>query len=108
MVARLVEDHENARALAAGLGGIRGLAVDAEAVQTNMVAFDVQEPGWDAAGLVGALAAVGLLSNAMGPRRIRLVTHKDVPAADVPEALDRIERVLRSGPGGGARAQVYG
>jgi threonine aldolase len=108
MVDRLAEDHENARRLAVGLQDIRELTVETETIQTNIVAFDLEDSRWDAARFAGALGAAGLLCNAMGPRKIRLVTHKDVAAADVPEALDRIEGVLRAGPAAGPKATVYG
>src|SRR5215210_6762438 len=34
-------DHENARRLAEGLANLRGISIDAEKVQTNIVIFDV-------------------------------------------------------------------
>lgn len=110
MVARLAEDHQNAARLAAGLGGLPGLEVDPEGVETNIVAFRVADPRWDAPGLAAALRAAGVLCNAMGPRAVRMVTHKDVVRADVDEALDRVEGALRAGPGAGAgrAAPVYG
>ncbi|HSH70047.1 MAG TPA: low-specificity L-threonine aldolase [Deferrisomatales bacterium] len=95
MVDRLAEDHANARELARGLAEMPGLGLDLETVQTNMVLFEVVDPTWDAPALVAALAKVGVLCGAFGPRQIRLVTHNDVAAADVAEALDRIEGVLR-------------
>ncbi len=95
MVERLAEDHANARELARGLMGMDGLRLELETVQTNMVLFEVVDPAWDAPALVAALAQVGVLCGAFGPRRIRLVTHNDVATQDVPEALDRIEGVLR-------------
>ncbi len=97
MVDRLAEDHANARELAGGLASVGGLRVDLDTVQTNMVLFEVADPAWDAASLVAALEGVGVLCSAFGPRQIRLVTHCDVAAADVPEALDRIEGVLGRG-----------
>ncbi|HEY3368051.1 MAG TPA: low-specificity L-threonine aldolase [Symbiobacteriaceae bacterium] len=108
MVNRLAEDHANAQTLAKGLATIAGLSVDMESVQTNMVMFDVLDPRWDAATLAGAVSRAGTLCNGMAARRIRLVTHKDVTAADIPEALDRIERVLKAGPDAGTKAVVYG
>ncbi len=95
MVDRLAEDHTNARELARGLMGMDGLRLELETVQTNMVLFEVVDPAWDAPALLAALARIGVLCGAFGPRQIRLVTHNDVAAEDVPEALDRIERVLK-------------
>lgn len=98
MIDRLAEDHANARRLARGLQEIAGLEVDLETVQTNMVMFDILDPRWDGRSLAQALTRAGVICNENGPRRIRLVTHKDVAAEDIPEALDRIEQVLKAGP----------
>ena len=97
MVDRLTEDHDNAKTLARGLQDIPGLFV-AEDVETNMVLFDVVDERWEAAPFTGALQRVQLLCNAVSPGRIRLVTHKEISERDIPEALDRIDRVLRAGP----------
>lgn len=98
MVDRLAEDHANARTLAAGLLEIAGLTVDMDSVQTNMVMCDVLDDRWDGPSLAGALNASGVLCGDSGPRRIRFVTHKDVAAADIPEALGRIAGVAKEGP----------
>lgn len=98
MVDRLADDHANARRLAEGIANIPGLAVNMETVQTNMVAVEITDPRWTAPALVQALRAEGVLCNDTGPRRIRLVTHKDVTAADVELALDAFARVVKAGP----------
>jgi threonine aldolase len=108
MIDRLAEDHANARRLADGLSLISGLQVERETVQTNMVMVDILDSRWEATVLSGALARAGVLCNAVGPRRIRLVTHKDVTAEDVAEALDRMERVFKAGPAGGEQGHLYG
>jgi threonine aldolase len=84
-VARLADDHVNARRLAEGLQGLPGVKV--QAPQTNMVFVDV-EPA-RASGLVGRLRERGVL--ATGLYRLRLVTHLDVSAGDI----DRAIRVMR-------------
>jgi threonine aldolase len=84
-VARLADDHANARRLADGLQGLPGVKV--QAPQTNMVFVDV-EPA-RASGLVGRLRERGVL--ATGLYRLRLVTHVDVSAGDI----DRAIRVMR-------------
>ncbi|HYF76591.1 MAG TPA: low-specificity L-threonine aldolase [Symbiobacteriaceae bacterium] len=107
MVDRLAEDHENAKTLARGLNEIPGLRVDLATVQTNMIMFDIDDPRWNEESLAGAMTRAGVVCNANGPRRIRLVTHKDVSAADVAEALDRTARVVKVGPDGGAAGHTY-
>jgi threonine aldolase len=89
-VKRLEEDHANARRLARGLAGIRGVELEAEP-ETNMVLFRVP----DVARFVRETRARGVLINAIGPHTLRAVTHLDVSGADVDAALERIREVLR-------------
>jgi threonine aldolase len=87
-VERLAEDHARARRLAAGLRDL-GLAVEGEP-ETNMVMFRVE----DTLGFLRAIQERGLLINPMAPGRFRAVTHLDVGAEDVEEALARLRRTL--------------
>jgi threonine aldolase len=87
-VARLVDDHRNARRLAAGL---RELGADVEGEpETNIVMFGVR----DAAAFARAARERGVLVNAMAPGRFRAVTHLDVSADDVEEALARLRPAM--------------
>jgi threonine aldolase len=83
-VTRLAEDHRHARRLAAGLRAL-GATVEGEP-ETNIVMFGVPR-----AGSFAADARVrGVLVNAVAPGRFRAVTHLDVSAEDVEEALERL------------------
>ena len=86
-VARLAEDHANARRLAAGIRQIDGLRLDPDVVETNMVFFHV-DPAWGtAAEFAAALLARGLAMVVAGPTRLRTVTHLDVDQQAVDQAL---------------------
>ena len=87
-VARLAEDHANARRLATGIEKL-GLPVR-PAPETNMVMFDVA----DTMGLLRATRARDLLINPTGPGRFRAVTHLDVSSSDVDEAVHRLDEAL--------------
>jgi threonine aldolase len=87
-VDRLLDDHRNARLLGEALGQIPGLAVDLPGVETNIVMVDVNEPLPPAAAFAAALRARGVLCLALGPRRLRLVTHLDVSRADCQRAVE--------------------
>jgi threonine aldolase len=93
-VARLAEDHANARVLAEGLAGAGGLAVRGP-VETNIVLLDTGASGRGAADLCAALGAAGVRALAIAPTTIRLVTHLDVTRADVEDAV-RIARAVVS------------
>ncbi len=92
MVARLAEDHRNARRLAEGLAGLPGIRLDPERVQTNIVIFRVGRPG-GVAELVEGCRARKVLVHAVGPSAIRCVTHKDVDAEDIERALAAIREI---------------
>ncbi|NVJ04781.1 low-specificity L-threonine aldolase [Myxococcus sp. AM001] len=91
-VERLADDHANARRLAAGLAELPGVKVDASWVETNMVFAEFSRPALE---MVAQLEQHGVLTNPAGaPRTLRLVTHLDVSAADIDEALQRIRRAV--------------
>jgi threonine aldolase len=88
-VARLADDHANALLLAEGLSAHAGVELVTKP-ETNMVLFRVP----DAAGVVQRAAARGVRLGAVSAERIRAVTHLDVSAADVREAVRVIGAVL--------------
>jgi len=84
MVQRLADDHRRARRLAeeiserwpeAGLGP--------ESVRTNIVIFVHRDPF----GLIGRLKGHGVLADSTAPRRVRLVTHRDIDDECVDRAI---------------------
>jgi threonine aldolase len=93
-VERLAEDHANARELAAGLCQIRGVRLEPETIDTNLVYFHLEPGRCTANELVERLCARGILMHATGPRSIRAVTHLDVTAADVQETIEAIAAEL--------------
>lgn len=89
--ARLVEDHANARRLAELLAASGRFLLDPAEVQTNIVIADLAPEAPSADELVRRARARGVLLNAIGPRRVRLVTHLDVDRA----ACERAAEILR-------------
>lgn len=89
-VERLAEDHRNARLLAGDLAKIP--EVKLEPVETNIVVFELTKT--PAERLVTELRKRNILAIAIGPRRIRLVTHLDVTRTDILEATGAIQEIL--------------
>ncbi len=77
---RLHVDHANARLLAEALASIGSVAIDLDAVETNIVVFKLTG-GLSAADLVQRLKSRGILASAFASDAIRLVTHLDVDRA---------------------------
>jgi threonine aldolase len=93
-VARLAEDHANARRLAERLAELPGLLVAPAAVESNIVMVDLAPALPPADELVARLASRGVWCFAFGPRRIRLCTHLDVDAAACARAADAFAAAL--------------
>ena len=83
-VDRMAEDHENARLIAEACG------VDPATVPTNIVVIDVPS----AADVVAAAAEQGVRLGAVGPQRVRLLTHLDVSRQDAEQAAKVLAEIL--------------
>ena len=83
---RLADDHAHARLIAEACG------VDPADVPTNIVVIDVA----DAAVVVEKARAEGVLVGAVGPQRVRLLTHLDVSRDDAERAAAVLSGVLHT------------
>jgi threonine aldolase len=92
-VARLAEDHANARALARGLSQVAGLAV--ETPETNLVFFDTIGTGLTADEVARRVRAMGISVSTVGAYRVRACTHLDVDGAGVALAVEAVADALR-------------
>ncbi len=86
-IERLAEDHEHARLLAEACGG------DPALTETNIVVVDVP----DAHAVVAAAQEQGVLVGAVGPTRVRMLTHLDVDRAAVEQAAKVLGEILKTG-----------
>jgi len=92
MIGRLEEDHHNAATLAQGIAGIKGLAIDLASVQTNMVVFDISGLHTTMDAFLKSLTQEGVLAGPMGSNKVRMVTHKDIAATDIPKIINLIDK----------------
>ncbi|MCZ4497462.1 MAG: threonine aldolase [Marmoricola sp.] len=83
-VDRMATDHEHARLIAAACG------LDPATVPTNIVVIDVP----DAPAFVGAAADSGVRVGAVGPRRVRLLTHLDISRDEAEQAASVLGGLL--------------
>lgn len=93
-VDRLAEDHANARRLAEGLAELPGIAIDPARVETNILFFEITRPGLSAQAFDDGLKAHGVRMGAVGPQRVRAVTHLDVDRDGIDRALTAARAVL--------------
>ncbi|HZO08285.1 MAG TPA: low specificity L-threonine aldolase, partial [Myxococcota bacterium] len=90
LVARLAEDHANARLLGDALA--RGRGVTLAPVETNIVVGVLA--GRSAPEAVAALKERGVLATAMDAKTLRLTTHRDVSRRDCERATEAIAAAL--------------
>ena len=94
-MARLPEDHANARALAERLLAGYPVQLDLATVQTNIIVFHLPPSvALDAPALSAKAREQGVLVNAFGPRTVRAVTHLDVDRAQCERAADVLVALL--------------
>ena len=96
-MARLVEDHANARLLAERLAGLAEVELDLATVQTNIVIFRLRPGAPDAAAIVARAKEVGVLVSAFAARTVRAVTHLDVGAEECRRAAERLAAIIERG-----------
>jgi len=104
MIARLAEDHVNARRLAEGLAAMDGIEsagglaqptpdrLDPSRATTNFVVFRVHG---DRAAFLDALRSRGVLMIEYNHGTVRAVTHYGVSAADIERVLEATANALR-------------
>ena len=92
-VARLADDHSNARSLAEGIAALPGIECEPAEVETNMVFFQVTGR-LDAPSLSAVLRGEGIVIGALDDRRMRAVTHLDVGVDDIATAVAAMTELL--------------
>ncbi len=87
-------DHENAKRLAEGAANLKGVSIDPERVQTNIVIFDVSETGKTSGDICAGLKEQDILASPFGDS-IRMVTHYDVSREDIETTLQALEKTIQ-------------
>jgi threonine aldolase len=94
MVARLAEDHANAKKLAVGLAQLPGISIDPNQIRTNILFFELTRKDLTPEQFVQRIGADGVRMLAVGPQKIRAVTHYHITAKDIDRALGVISKVM--------------
>jgi len=93
-IERLTEDHRNAKRLASGLKELKGISIDPEQMETNIIIFNTADAGMTALQMAEAMKKNGVLIHPIGKAQIRLVTNLDVSSEDIEKALKAFKKVL--------------
>ena len=89
---KLQADHENAKLLAAGLTGLKGIEIDPNSVETNIIFFKTTAP---AETLIEKMNRKGILMLALGENSIRAVTNLMVTKEMIARAIAAIKEVVQ-------------
>jgi threonine aldolase len=93
MVDRLKDDHARAKALARGISGLPGIAIDPASVETDIIIFGFDHPSIAVSAMLEKMKEKGILALAVSGG-IRMVTHKDVGDTDVERAIKAFREIL--------------
>jgi threonine aldolase len=90
----LADDHRRAKRLADGLSETKGLSVDIETVQTNLVRVSTQDTGLTALEIARRVAMYGLAIHVIEPTVFKMALCYDITDAQVDEAVEILQKVL--------------
>jgi len=93
-ISRMKQDHEHARLLAENLFNLPGVSVNLDSVQTNIVYFDVSKTGKTGKAIEQQLFENGVQMIAVGPARLRAVTHLDVTREHIQQVIAVLEKIF--------------
>jgi len=94
MTDRIIDDHNNARALAEGILNIDGIRINLDRVKTNIIYFSLDHPKIGGCLLLEKMAEKNIHFFELGPSWFRLVTHAGVSKDDVDDVVGEFERIL--------------
>jgi len=94
MTKRLKEDHDNAKYMARRLSELKGVDVDLDSVQINMVFFKVDRPAEILDSLPEKMLEKGIKINGVEYGELRFVTSNDVSRADIDYAVDVLAELI--------------
>jgi threonine aldolase len=92
---QLHHDHTHAKILAETMQTCKNVAVDLQAVQTNIVIAEITGRNQTAAAMVQKLREHGVLALPFSKTRIRFVTHRDVSREEIDQTVLIFRQLFR-------------
>jgi threonine aldolase len=93
MIDRMQEDHDAARHFASRMAEMKGISVDPEHIQTNIIRFDIPAHTGDKIAVL--MMEEGVYING-GDSELRIVTHYGVSNDDYEFAISALDRVMKA------------
>ncbi|MDP7557662.1 MAG: low-specificity L-threonine aldolase [Nitrospinaceae bacterium] len=95
LVDRLKEDHANARKLAEGLSGLKGMVIDLELIKTNIIFFSLKHPSLSPESFMDGLEAKGIKILMIHPGIFRAVLHREISNSQIEQVLSTSDELTR-------------
>lgn len=93
-IARLEEDHRNARTLADGIAGLSGISLNPEQVETNILIFNIDPDLMSAGEFCDQLSERRIRMLPISPTKVRAVTNLLVSSEDISYTIEQFEEVI--------------
>lgn len=94
MTERIADDHQNARALAEGISDIKGISIDLDKIQTNIIYFSLDHPKIESSLFLDKMCEKNIHFFELGPSWYRLVTHNGISKDDVSNVVEEFRQLL--------------
>ena len=94
MTERIVEDHQNAKALAYGISSINGISIDLEKIKTNIIYFSLDHPKIENSLFIKKMAEKNIHFFELSSSWYRLVTHRGISKDDVRNVVEAFDQFL--------------
>lgn len=94
MTERIADDHQNARALAQGISDIKGISIDMNKIQTNIIYFSLDHPKIESSLFFDKMFEKNIHFFELGPSWYRLVTHNGISKDDVKNVVEEFRQLL--------------
>ena len=93
MINRLKEDHENASYLAQEISKLKGISVELDRVQTNIVMFKIDNLVISDKKFISKLRERNILALGLDRNRIRMVTHRGINKEHIDKTIKTIASI---------------
>ena len=91
MSEKIIEDHQNAKALADGIAKIDGIIIETEKIKTNIIYFKLDHPKIDSESLLDIMSKKNIRFFELGPNWFRLVTHSGISRENIDYVISEFD-----------------
>lgn len=91
MSAKIIEDHQNAKALAIGIAKIDGIIIETEKIKTNIIYFKLDHPKINSESLLDIMIKKNIRFFELGPNWFRLVTHSGISKENIDYVISEFD-----------------